>query len=275
MKTNTTFDRFNVRTLPTGHRSLVAMRTQDEVQKMISDGGLTAEENTGLAGVVVTCGAIIEHGKTCTQLERNYLSGKTAAPADDADALPIDRQANNDVGGLSDAAKPFIKRFKPSQPEHKAAVAFKRNAFPEGVKYITQATYPQQLERMKDLVQYCRSHEGAAQVNALNLGFWVQKIEDILPAYEEAIKKLPPAAVSYGQLRAAWKHGHILLCALVQSIFTAFPAHTPQHEQHRARLLAHLSTQEQVIVDMRSRRVPVKDIDPSTGNEVDTLETDD
>lgn len=274
MKTNTTFDRFNVRTLPTGHRSLVAMRTQDEVQKVISDGGLTTEENTGLAGVVVACGAIIEHGKTCAQLERNYHAGKTAPPADAADALPIDLQANRHVGGLSDAFKPFVKRFSPSEPEHKAAAAFQRNAFPEGVKYITQATYPQQLERMKDLVQYCRSHEGAAQVHTLNLGLWVQKIQDILPAYEEAIKKLPPAAVSYGQLRAAWKHGHILLCALVQSIFTAFPAQTLQHEQHRARLLAHLSTQEQVVLDSQ-RRASLKDIDPVTGQEVSTIEVGD
>ncbi len=271
MKTNTTFDRFNVRTLPTGHRSLVALRTQDEVQRLRADGGLTPQEDAGLAGVVVACDGIIDHGKTCAGLERNYNTSKLAPPSDDADAPPIDRQADNNVGGLSDTAKPFVKRFSPSQPQHKAAAAFMRNAFPEGVKYITRASYPQQLERMKDLVSYCRSHEGAAQVNALGLGLWVQNIADIIPSYEEAIKKLPPAAVSYGQLRAAWKHGHVLLCQLVQSVFAAFPANTPQHEHHRARLLAHLSAQEQVILEAH-RRASVKDIDPVTGEEISTLE---
>jgi hypothetical protein len=270
MKTNTTFDRIQASTLPTGRRAFVALRTQDTAAELRAQGGLTPEEDAALTGLASVCQSILSHCASCTALERGYNTSKLNLPTTDADAPAVDQQADRIVSGLYDTPKTFIKRFLPQEPEHKAAAAFKRSAFPKGVKYITQATYPEQLERMKDLFTYCRSPEGVGQARALSLSLWIDKLADILPIYEAVMKKIPPAAVRYGQLKAAWKDGHVLLCQLIHRVFSAFPDHTPEHEARRALLLSHLTAQEQAVADMRRRNASVQDIDPTTGAEVDT-----
>lgn len=275
MKTDTTFDRFDVRTLPTGRRSVTALRTQAEVTEIRKEGGLTQAQVEGLDGVVGACTEIATHCAACSDLESRYLTGKVSPDTYPEGSLPIDRQADRIVTNILKNAVTFMDGFAKGEPEHATSVAFQRDAYPQGAKYITRASFPEQFERMKRLLAYCQSHAGAAQVQALGLGVWILKLADILPRYEEAISKLPPSAVSYGQLRAAWKQGHIRLCQLVQAIFAAFPTNTPQDDRQRARLLSHLSAQEQAVAEMRRRRVPVKDIDPKTGNEVATLEIDD
>jgi hypothetical protein len=292
MKTNTTLDRVQVRTLPTGRRDLVArqvllvvaalraeVQAQAEAQAGAGVGAGAGDAEGAGAAVLVevegACAALIADSPVCSDLERRYAVAQ-AKPQSSAQGAtpharsPVDVQADRFVAGLESAATTFVRGLDASEAEHQAAARFIAQAFPKGVSYITQAAYPEQLQRMRDLVAYCRK-DGAAAVATLQLEVWVRKIDELIPDYEAMLKAQPPQTVRYAEVQSAQRKGHLLLRHLVLAILNARVGGSEEEaEAARGRLLAPLTQQEEAVADRLRRHLAVRDVDPITGEESPT-----
>jgi hypothetical protein len=266
MKTGTTFDRVQVRTLPTGRRCLTARQIGSEAALMSKEPAFSDDQRLALTQVASLCADADAHGQTCADLERRYAADALTAAKTASPRVPIDHEADQLVTSLRDSADVFT-RLPATDPDHQTASGFLDSAFPKGLKHIIQATHAEQLQRMKTLVSYCQK-DGAAAVADLGLSPWVKRIAAILPAYEEAVRAMPPDAVRFPEVRAAQQEGHLKLRQVIAQVFTAFPADSDDQERHRARLLAPLDRQEAAIAAAAKRKDPAKDVNPDTGAEV-------
>lgn len=268
MKTGTTFDRIQVRNLPTGRRCLAAREIQSEAEQMSQDAAFSDDQRAELKEVAALCADADAHCQTCADLERRYAADALTASKTPSPRVPIDQEADQLVTSLRDSAQAFT-RLPASDPDHVTAARFLNDGFPKGLPYIIRASYSEQLQRMKTLLRYCqKDKDGAAAALDLGLTPWVKRLAALLPTYEEAVRALPPDAVRFPQVRAAHQEGHLKLRQVIAQIFSTFRADSDAHERHRARLLAPLDRQEAAIAAALKRGQPPQDVNPDTGAEV-------
>lgn len=266
MKTGTTFDRIQTRTLPTGRRALAAQQVQSEAALIAQDPTHDDATRAALTTLSDLCADADAHCQTCADLERRYAADALTAAQTSSPRVPIDQEADQLVTSLRDSADVFT-RLPATDPDHQTAARFLVAAYPKGLNHIIRASYPEQLQRMKALVSYCQG-DGAAAVADLGLSPWVKRIAAILPAYDEAVRALPPDAVRFPQVRAAQQEGHLKLRQVIAQVFTTFPLDNIAHEALRARLLAPIDRQEAAVAATFKRGAPLQDINPTTGEEV-------
>ncbi len=267
MKTGTTFDRIQVRNLPTGRRAFLVSETKRVIVALLAEAGTQEAERAGLKALSDLCTETYDHAQICSGLERRYAAGFAVASANNPENIPVDREADHLVASVRDGADIFVTRLKPTESEHQIAATFLQNAFPNGVRYITHSTYEEQLQRMKDLVDYCFG-DGAQAVATLGITIWVNRLKNLLPAYEEVIRKLPSDAVRFTQVRACQQEGHLRLRQVASQIFALFPLNDDRQEGLRKRLFAPLEHQEADVAARLKRSAPIPDVDPDTGAEV-------
>lgn len=262
MKTNTTMDRVMVRSLPTGRRDVAARDVLQEVERLIKEdvqgsGAPTPAEY--LAQVEARARALSLQSQACSDLERRYAAAQRKPPQSPPNAnprarAPVDVVADRIIAGVEGSASAYLTSFEASDPEYQAAQAFLHQAFPKGVKAITHATFSEQLQQMRTLIDYCRG-EGAAHVRALSLSPMIRKLEEILPDYAAMVGSTEDTTVRFPQVEDARRDGHALLRRLVVAILDT-PNALPEADAEplRQRLLAPIDKQEQADADLSRRQ---------------------
>jgi hypothetical protein len=160
MKTGTTFDRIQVRSLPTGRRCLAARQTRAEAEALAQDPLLTDAQRDALTHLATLCADADAQCQTCSDLERRYAADALTASKTPSPRIPIDQEADHYTASIRDNAQIFTSRLPASDPNHQAAQRFLAAAFPKGLRHITQVSYPEQLQRMPPSERSSRSEVG-------------------------------------------------------------------------------------------------------------------
>lgn len=181
------------------------------------------------------------------------------------DAGPLDNAIDLAVGSIVTSGQDRQKQTDPKSADGKALASFMLRRFPAGAVAITSLSYEDELVAVKGLVAALRGPD-ANIVEILGIGFYVRRLEELLPQFEAALKKAKPEDLAFGQLRAARARMQIKMKRVVARLLADFDGDDQGEVLNR--LLAPIHQQEELVRRLRRANRPVTDVDRKTGDEL-------
>lgn len=144
--------------------------------------------------------------------------------------------------------------------------------YPNGVTAITQQSFEDQLESVVHLLKKCDDDRGLSDdIRLLGLEDRITQIKALTSQLRVELEKKPQAEVTWDKVRAAQLEGHERYVGNVALVIGTFWRRTQEHTDLREELLSEANRQSKIISDSRRRKVPVLDVDPETGEEIDSV----
>jgi hypothetical protein len=252
----------NLYVFPTGRR-LYALR---QVTKRAKEAGH--------ADLVKHCNAAIAADRDCLVLERRWagavaLDKGKAQRAPDPNATPaahkVDAMVDRTLTAIRDHADNQRAGVEQDDPIYSTVASFLAEVFPSGVSAVTGLPFVEEVEVVDSIVTMLFSEKLAPVVEELGLGRLAKRLADLAKKYRAAIEAPAPATLLFGEVRAARKQGQERLLETVAIILGKHHASTPEEAAARENLLGPIMEQNAAIGESLRNRVPVPDVNPSTG----------
>jgi hypothetical protein len=144
----------------------------------------------------------------------------------------------------------FIEVFEGQKAQ--LALKVREAIFRDGVAHITSRPFVEQHELVKLLIHDLRTGELAAAVAVLQLGQWVERLEELNAAYGQHLTR--PERVSVEMVRASDTRAWIALVEVVTAVLAVYPTNADPDVAGRHHLLIPLVEQEQEAALLRARR---------------------
>lgn len=199
-------------------------------------------------------------------LEHKWLQAKTATVGQAA--VKLDIEVDRAISGLVDYLR--VSAAAPVDTPTKApARRLLEELFPAGPLGVIHLAHEEEAAAIDELLGHM-SGDLAAEVTALSLAPYVERITELNAALKAELLKKPKDSLSFDVLRAAQENGQAMLLQTVARILGAFPG-TGEDEKKRAALLGPIWRQNEDVRQSRRRRRQASDVNPDTGVVLDTL----
>jgi hypothetical protein len=166
----------------------------------------------------------------------------------------LDARVDKTISAVRDGAELQRQGAAADDPIHGTVETFLKTAMPEGVYAITSLPYVEELSAAQKLLTTLQGPL-AATVTELGLGRQVNRIAEILPAYEAALRANGQLGVTFAPVRAARQRGQRYLREIVALVVGRYSRdEDPAHQAARAQLLTPLWDQVQAARALRGRR---------------------
>lgn len=209
------------------------------------------------------------------EVDANWLQNRGIQPTR-PEAKKVDPPADRCVGGVFSGLTRGVEALAPVDAADEAdeeaieeaeiradAQEILKDHFAQGAAGITALRYEDQLVQMKRLVATLKLPKYARLVEKLGFGLYVRRLERLLPRYEAALGQVGTRAVTFDQVTNARTTTHQRFAAVVGALLGPRDAHS------RATLLAPVALQQRLMSEARAARRPVRDVDPTSGEEID------
>jgi hypothetical protein len=167
----------------------------------------------------------------------------------------------------------YLLAYAASKPDGAAATQLQRQLFPSGTTEHTRLPFPEQSSANDRVLAILEDPANAAQIAALNLNNLTADLRQARDAFDSALAardRFNPT--TWDEVKAARAAGQELYLQVVVQILAQFPGQSADDAEARATLLGPVWQQEdQVRAFRRQRRGPLLDVDPQSG---ELLETD-
>ena len=197
------------------------------------------------------------------ELERRYYADRAASAGRGPVAVHLDNHLDRVVGALSERIDGLISVFDATQDTGKRARALKLEVFPNGGGALTHSSFEEALSTAHHLVKQLRGLL-AGDVAALHLGLLVDELESTTRSFQVALHEEPKVPVGFDAVRAARASGQRRLERLIAKLLASDDLDGTQ----RARALAPILEQNARIRSYYTRRRPVPEVDPVSGQEL-------
>lgn len=195
---------------------------------------------------------------------------KQQSTTDRPDAQPVDHALDRQLTSLSTAAEKMLDGMNPNK--HAALIKKGRKMlatlFPKGVGAITTLPYEDELEAVRRIVSALNG-KWLDTATALGLALLVERLEELLEAFAEALGNAKTPLINYKTLRAERWLGHELMLGVVAQILGTYHAPDATSIERREALLLPILDQNQRVADYFKRRQRISDINPDTGAEME------
>ena len=165
-------------------------------------------------------------------------------------AKALDAKLDKLLSLLNQALQGFVDLF--GGAEAAAAKRVRDAIFPDGVAPITQRPFTEQHELLLWIVSDLRKGELAAAIGALDLGKWVDRLEELNTEYGKRLTR--PDRVDPEQARAASARAYIAYVEVVTAVLALYPTDEGADLQGRRALLEPIAEQEEEAALLRARR---------------------
>ncbi|MCG8423790.1 MAG: hypothetical protein MJE77_38325 [Proteobacteria bacterium] len=242
---------FKLYQLTTGRR-LFAMR---QLRKLALARGMSA--------LVQRIDEAMAHDRSTRRLDLEWQKARNEGTADPV-LVELDRLLDSALVGLRDMTRALTRGARDNDPIHDQVEHLLSTIFPAGVSEVTGLPYVDELSAVETIIEMLRG-ELAELVEALGIGSQVARIESLTAEYR-ATQNQSKSRITYDKVKMARVKGHAFLCEVVAMVVGRFHRHdSDEHARARAELLAPILEQNEAIRTYRTRRRPVVDIDPDTG----------
>ena len=244
---------FDLYQFPMG-RCLFAMRQVAELATELDAPQITQLAQQG-----------VEQAQAATAVEAGWRRSRSTSTGKRVRASELDVQLDRTLGGMTMLLSGVAHTFGDDGPGLKATALLQR-LFPEGAVAITSMNYENELAAceviLKDLNDGRR-----ADAEALGLAPHIQRLEQLLPAFRDALKQETTREVSFDEVREARARAQEAMLHVVSKILGDYGGSEPASVETRQALLAPVMNQNRRIAEALSNRRPVGDVDPETGEE--------
>jgi len=213
----------------------------------------------------------LELGDQARSLELNFRGYARQEFGDDARQLDI--ELDRALGALFHFLTATVKSFGDDSPQGSKAQTVIEWLFPRGLRYVIQLPYVAQASTVRLMLKWARSEppliEALRDVHADPL---VERVAQLHTRFAAALPKT--ASPTYADVRQARREGHERLCAIVFLIGAALLGDDLPEEQAEAlrKALAEVDAQDAAIKRYYRRHRRVTDVDPETGEELESEE---
>ena len=214
--------------------------------------------------LMVKIGAAEAEAEAVLELERRWQIVLVMSQSR-GDAGPLDNAIDQAVGSINNAGLDRQKQTDPKSADGEALASFMLRFYSAGAVAITSLAYEDELVAVKRLVAALRGPD-ANIVEILGIGFYVRRLEELLPQFEAALKKAKPEDLAFGKLRAARASLQIKMKRVLNRILADFDGE--DQGEVLGRLLAPIHQQEELVRRLRRANRPVTDVDRKTGDEL-------
>jgi hypothetical protein len=235
-------DWIDVAVLSTGRRLFVLEQMKAAAQALEGNDDVVAWIGRALAS---------EHQ---TRTLETQWSGVRSGNGDSAGMGALDGRLDKAIAAVRDGAEVQRQGAAPDDPIHATVAEFLQQALPEGVFAITSLPHVDELSAADALLRKLRGPL-ADQVTELGLSRQVNRIAEILPEYEAALRARGELVMTFAPVREARRRGQRYLLELVAMVLGRYPlTEDPAHKAARERLLRPLWKQMQAARALRGRR---------------------
>jgi hypothetical protein len=220
---------------------------------------------------VVELQEVIDDGKALAQAQMNRLrvrAGEQARPTTRPEAQRIDYQIDPLFGALFTSLKTPTEKLPATHEVHIASKDLITRHYPNGAVSITAQQFEIQLAAGKNLLAELDEERLQALVSKLGLGLYIDELRPLMVAYEAALRITAPRTVTADDITTGQNAVQEALCRVIHRILGRFDA--PDQAPARARLLKPIDDQNTRIAAYYRDRLKLRDVDPKTGDEIDT-----
>lgn len=212
--------------------------------------------------------AAIAHDRKTLDLEYLWKQQKADTSTNRGDAVAIDLEIDQVIGAMESNVRSQIIG-SPKDPVRVAAELVVKDAFPLGSKALTQQAFEEQLASVETLL---KRFDGNLQEPAklLGLGRYLQQLQPLARQFGDELRKRKSVVVRWNDVTAAQAEGQEMLAEVVAVIIGTFHRRDAETTGRRESLLAELNRQDALVRESIRRSRRVLDVDPDTGDEVDT-----
>lgn len=242
-----------------GRRQLAMSQVKDRATTM------------GLGDIAGACEQGIEHEKRLRDLQREYAVQKNRKMP--ARLQQLDPEIDRTLGAIYRIASEAAVALPP--PMSEMAQRLTEELFPQGASGITTRPYAEQSHEVTSIIERMESaSDFLPAVEALGLTAFVKQLKLLNTEFRQVFEAEPKDRISPHEVRAAEAEAQDNLLAIVVRILGQFPERSPAHVEARTKLLTPVLRQNEAIREYLRARRRVRDVDPSTGKELEAPEGD-
>ncbi|TNE45137.1 MAG: hypothetical protein EP343_28110 [Deltaproteobacteria bacterium] len=200
------------------------------------------------------------------KMERRWKSqGSTSQQT--IDYRPLDNALDRALSGLSKYCESYLHSMDETSDHYQSALVILETAFPNGLQAITQIPYEDELSDVESLLDDLNNVTLATHINRLGLKPMLDNIKSRHQAFYKAFSASQAPTLDYGTVRARRAQSQDMLLQMIAIILGKF-YDSDSHAEPRKELLTPFQLQQGRISDLISRKRPVLDVDPESGEEL-------
>lgn len=200
------------------------------------------------------------------KMERRWKS-QGALSQQTTDYRPLDNALDRALSGLSKHCESYTHSMDPSSDHYQSAMLILQTAYPNGLQAVTQIPYEEELSEVESLLEELGKVEFAPHIQRLNLKPMLDNIKSRHQAFYAAFSASQAPTLDYGTVRARRAQSQDLLLQMIAIILGKY-YDSDSHSESRNKLLSPFQLQQGRISDLVSRKRPVLDVDPESGEEL-------
>ena len=211
----------------------------------------------------------LEHDRGTLEKERLWKVAKKEKSSGRGRAVELDNRLDRVLSGMHASVSALKAALARESDLAKRCDAFLTSTFPQGPGAITNSEFEDQLGAMKEILDHLETIDNA-QAEAMHITPFAEQLSVLVPLFEAELRE-PGEQFRFKKLRAARALGHEKLCELIATIVADYPGRDPENVEKKERLYAPIAEQnERVRARLARRPSPDVEVDPETGEELDT-----
>lgn len=216
---------------------------------------------------------LLEHDRGTLEKERLWKTAKKQKSSGRGRAVELDNRLDRNLSGMFTSVRALRDTLDRESELAKRCDEFLTTTFPQGPGAITNLEFEDQLGAMEDIVRHLATISDA-QAKEMHISPFNEQLAVLVPLFASELDQ-PGEKFSFKVLRAARTLGHEMLCELIATIVANHAGRAPENVEKRRRLYAPIAEQnERVRVRLARRPAPDVEVDPVTGEELDTEDDD-
>ncbi len=224
-------------------------------------------------GLVSLCGEALEHDQQTQDLEARWRVARSSKS--DPRTASVDNQIDRILGSMDRTLTEVPQLYGLTSEEATIAARIQTRLLPGGAGNVTRLAFVEEHEAVNRLLRLSTG-ELSEDVRRVGLEPAFQRLTTLNTEFGQLLSKRgAAAAVDFGTVKAARAEGQNYVLRCIAVALGRFNADDDESVQARQALLQPIVEQNEQIGAYLSRRRPVPDIDPATGEEVPEEAADD
>ena len=215
----------------------------------------------------------LQLGEQALSLELDFRGTRPAKEYGD-EARQLDFELDRALGALFGFLTSTVKSFGVSSPEGAQAQRVIERLFPKGVRYVIQLPFDAEEATVRLMLKRARSEPPMIEaLRAVQAGRLVERVAELHARYARALpKSSEPPPPAFEEVLRARREGHERMCAIVLQLSATLQRGDLEEQQAAAlaTALAEVLRQNAAIGRYYKRRRRVAEVDPETGEELET-----
>lgn len=212
--------------------------------------------------------------KRTLHMDLRWMHARKQTSRARGDAVAVDRE-------IDETVKAIHKRLeadsvgKETDPVVIAATAIHKELFADGLGAVTRQAYDIQLALVDTLLERLEG-DFDAHVQTLGMERLVQNLRSLNEQFRVELDTENGRPLVFTTVDAQRNALHAAICHLIAAIFTDLHEPTPENSALLQTIFTPLKAQAQVMADALQKKLRSRDVNPKTGEELDTdVGTDD